>query len=146
MYPHEERYAFRYLSKDGREKVCYPRSKEKRDENYAYCKAHGVTVVSCQKLYPFSTEKNQHNFGLIHDICFNTMYDMESGEVPMDKAEYERLSDLKDRAERFFCLPLPIAWLPWEEYRDAKEIAQMAILHRQNACIENGRPDLVAYC
>ena len=146
-YQKEDRFALRYISnKDGKEKVCYPRSIEKKNEQLAYCKAHGIRVISCVKLYPFSTEKNQHNFELINNICYCRLHDMAYGEVPMDRAEFDRLSELKEKAERFFCLPLPVAWLPYEDWREAKELAQMAILHRQEACIANGRPDLVTYC
>lgn len=145
-YRKETRYELRYLAADGTAKVCYPRSEEKRDANLALCKEKGIRVISCKKLYPFSMERNQHNFELIRNICLNTMSDMDSGEIPFDRAEYDRLSDLKEKADRFFCLPLPVAWIPWETYRDAKELATMAILHRQDACIAAGRPDLVTYC
>ena len=142
----ETHYELRYISKSGEEKVCYPRSEEKKNANLALCREKGIRVISCKKLYPFSMEKNQHNFELIRNICYNRMSDMDSGEVPYDAEEYARLSELNEKANEYWCLPLPIAWLPWETYRDAKELAQMAILHRQNACIEAGRPDLVAYC
>lgn len=147
MYKKENRFALRYISnKTGTEKVCYPRSIEKRDEQLAYCKAHGIRVVSCKKLYPFSTERNLHNFELICNVCFNRMHDMRSGEVPMDEAEYQKLDELCERAQVFRGLPLPVAWLPWEELSEAREIAAAAVLHRQEACIAAGRPDLVTYC
>lgn len=145
-YKKEPRYELRYVTLDGKAKVCYPRSEEKKNANLALCREKGIRVVSCKKLYPFSMEKNQHNFELIRNICFCAMHDMDSGEKRYDAAEYARLAELAEKAERFFCLPLPIAWIPWETYREAKELAQMAILHRQNACIEAGRPDLVTYC
>lgn len=146
-YNKEQRWALRYISlKDGTEKVCYPRSEEKKNEQLAICKQKGITVLSCKKLYPFSTEKNQHNFDLIHNICMNTMHDMETGEIPWDGAEYDKLFELKEKAEKYFGLELPVAWLPYEELAEAKEIATAAILHRQEACIRNGRPDLVTYC
>lgn len=146
-YKKEERWALTYVSsKDGTTKVCYPRSKEKKEEQLAICKERGIKVLSCKKLYPFSTEKNQHNFELIRNICWNTMYDMQSGEIPYDEAEYDRLEATKEKADRFFGLPLPIAWLPYEEWSEAKELATAAIIHRQEACIRNGRPDLVQYC
>lgn len=147
MYAHEERYEVRFISlKTGKETRRYPRSSAQKDEFVSRLKNRGIRVLSIKKLYPFSTMRNQHNFELIRNICFNRMHDMNMGDARMDEAEYSRLEDLKEKAETFFCLELPVAWLPWEEYRNAKELAQMAILHRQNACIENGRPDLVAYC
>ena len=146
-FKREERYALTYVSKkDGSTKVCYPRSAEKKDEQLAICKANGIKVVSCKKLYPFSTEKNQHNFMLIANICFNRIHDMENGDIPYDEAEIERLEAQKEKADRFFCLDLPVAWLPYEEWKEAKEMATMAVIHRQEACVVNGRYDLIQYC
>lgn len=147
MYNKEQRWELRYVSlMNGEEKCCYPRSEEKKNEQIALCKEKGITVISCKKLYPFSTEKNQHNFELIHNICMNRINDMYIGEAEWDDDEIKRLEELKEKSEEFFCLPLPIAWLPWEKHCEARELANMAIMHRQDACIRNGRPDLVTYC
>lgn len=147
FYTREERYELRYISRfTGTEKICYPRSTEKKNEQLAICREKGIRVISCKKLYPFSTERNQHNFELIRNICFCARYDMDMADGPVDEAEYSRLLELEEKAERFFCLPLPVAWIPWEDWRDANELATMAIIHRQEACIANGRPDLVTYC
>ena len=79
--------------------------------------------------------------------CFSrNRHDMDLGEVEYDSAEYEQLEDLKEKANKYFCLPFPVAWIPYEEWKEAKELSEMAIIHRQNACIENGRYDLVTYC
>jgi hypothetical protein len=146
-YPKSQRWALRYISKrDGAERICYPQSEEKKNEQLAICKDRGITVLSCRKLYPFSTEKNQHNFDLIHNICMNRMDDMRTGEVAWNESEYDRLDALREKAEKYFLLPAPIAWLPYEELVEARELAAMAVLHRQEACIANGRPDLVAGC
>lgn len=143
----EDRFEIRYVSKkDGKIKNCYPKSKAGKDEQLRIAKERGIKIIHCKKLYPFNTYKNQHNFELIRNICFNTRYDMDSGEIPMDKAEYDRLGGLEEKADRFFLLPLPVAWLPWEDWKDAKELSEMAVMHRQDACIANGRPDLVTYC
>ena len=146
-YKKEDRYEMRYVMPEtGESKTCYPRTKEQRDRNKAYCKEKGIKILSCKKLYPFNTYKNQHNFELIRNICYNIRHDMDFGDIPMDEEEYERLSELEEKADRFFLLPLPVAWIPWEEHEEAQELATMAVLHRQNACIENGRLDLVQYC
>ena len=142
----EIRYAVQTANGNWSEKVIYNTSKEKADSNKARIKELGYKFISCKKLYPFSTMKNQHNFNLISDICHNRMHDMEMGEVEWNDSEYDRLENMKNRADEFFCLPLPIAWLPWEDWKDAKELSENAIVHRQNACIANGRLDLVKYC
>ena len=143
----ETRYELRYISKkDGTEKSCYPRSEAKKNEQLALCREHGVRVIFCKKLYPFNTEKNQHNFMLIANICSNRMHDMNMGEIEYNAAEYDRLEALKEKADRLFCAELPIAWLPWEEWTAAKELSTMAITHRQEACVAAGHPEWVAYC
>lgn len=130
---HEERFDLAYIGKDGTEKHCYPRSREKRDENLRFCEEHGVKVLSCKKLYPFSTMRNQHNFMLIYNICFNTMTDMQDGEIEFDEAEYERLEATRDKAGEFFCMELPIAWVPWETLCEMREMAAAAEWHRDAA-------------
>lgn len=149
-YTKDERFALRYevptAGGNWDEKVCHVKGKEKLEANKAKCKELGYKVVSVKKLYPFSTIKNQHNFELINNICFNRMYDIQNGSKEQYEGEYDRLFDLRDKAERFFCLPLPVAWLPYEEWKEAKELSMSAVLHREQVCIENGRLDLLQYC
>ena len=134
MVNREARYELRYISKKtGEEKCCYPRSKAKRDEQLALCRENGVTVVSCKKLYPFSTMRNQHNFELIYNICYNTMADMDMGDIPYDAEEYERLQKTREKAGQFEVMDLPVAWVPWETYCEMKEMAAAAECHRDIA-------------
>lgn len=146
----EQRWELKYAvpSADGGrvEKTCFPRSEEQREKNLHICKDRGYAVLSCKKLYPFNMASNQHNFSLISDICFNRMHDMETGETNWDSAEYDKLQATKEKAERFFCWSSPVAWLTWEDWKDAKELSVAAVIHRQEACIAAGRPDLVQYC
>lgn len=145
----EQKWEMRYEvpTADGwKEKVCYPKSEEQREKNFQTIKRAGYKLISCKKLYPFNTYKNQHNFELINNLCYNEMHDMELGEKPFDKYRFDELWDMQEKAEKFFCLPLPMAWLPWEDWKEAKRLSEMAIMHRQDACIENGRYDLVTYC
>ena len=135
MFQREDRYELRYISlKDGTEKRCYPRSKAKRDEQLAICKERGITVVSCKKLYPFSTMKNQHNFELIYNICFNQMGDMEMGDIEWNSEEYDRLAARRDKAGEFRCMELPVVWVPWETFQEMREMAAAAECHRDAAC------------
>ena len=147
---HEQRWELRYqILKDGEwvDKVCYPRSEEKRAEEIEKLKTNDhYRFVSCKKMYPFSMTKNQHNFELIRNVCFNRMHDMESGEIPFDQREYDRLFDLRERASDFFGRYGEITWMVWDDLKDAKELVMLAVNHRMCACIANGRPDLVQYC
>lgn len=147
----EQRWELKYAVRKGdgwENRVCYPHSQEKVDENKAKIEAsENLRLVSCKKMYPFDMWNNQHNFVLISNICYNRMHDMESGEIPFDSDEYDRLSALKDRADYLTALMYaPITWMVWDDLKDARELAQMAINHRVQACIENGRADLVRYC
>lgn len=149
-YEREDRWEFRYSipHDDGtcEDKTCYPKSKEQIEKNKDFCQSHGYEVISINKLYPFSTMKNQHNFDLIHTLVMIDLYEIWEGQKQVSDEEYQRLEHLRDLSERFFSLPLPVAWLTWDDWKKAHELAQQAIIHRQNACIENGRPDLVTYC
>ena len=118
----------------------------KKKQNLEACKRQGYHVMSVKTLYPFSTAKNQHNFDLIHSLCFNLMSEMERGEREMNIEQYEGLEEMIQLADKYMCLELPVAWLPWEDYSKAKELAMMAVSHREQRCIEAGRTDLLRYC
>lgn len=147
----EMRWELRYRAlKNGKwiDKICYPRSEEKKAENLAKIAASDtLQYVSCKKMYPFDMWNNQHNFELIANICYNRMRDMEDGEIKFDQAEYDRLSALREKADRLFCMMTgPITWLVGEDLAAAKELSMMARNHRAQACIENRRADLERYC
>ncbi|MCQ2113309.1 MAG: hypothetical protein MJY95_08230 [Bacteroidaceae bacterium] len=142
----EQRWEFRYINGNGIHKVAYPRNEAEKERCIKIAKEKGFEIESCKKMYPFSMNKNQHNFELIANICANTLYDMMYGDIKFDGAEFDRLEHLKDRAEHFFCMGAGIVWLTYEDYREAKELSEMAIMHREEACIRAGRYDLVKYC
>ena len=149
MYQKQQKWEFRYIyRKNGeeKEKVVYPKDEATVELNRELCLEYGFTVISVKKLYPFNTEKNQHNFMLISNLCSNRIHDMVMGDIPYDPAEYDRLEEMQAKADELFCLSLPVAWIPYETLKDAKELSAMAINHRMDRCIENGRLDLVRYC
>lgn len=43
------------------------------------------------KTYFFSVRKHAHDIEFYRNRLFNTMKDMESGEIPMDKKRYDRI-------------------------------------------------------
>lgn len=142
----QEKYQFNYKTADGADKVCYPRSKEQIAANRQRCRELGFTVLSVKKLYPYSMEKNQHNFELIANRCFNIMADMDAGEIPYDAAEYDRLYEMREKAQRFFCYGGGIAWVPWEDLKEMRELAASAVEIRVQTCVRTGRLDLIKYC
>lgn len=131
--PRVERFEMVYINSAGVEKRCYPKSKQKRDDNLKFAKEHNIKVVSCRKLYPFATINNQHNFELIANITFNAMKDMESGKTEWNDDEYERLEKTHEKANEFFCMDLPVVYVPWGTYCEMREMAAAAELHRDSA-------------
>lgn len=141
----EQRFRIDY-EVNGKIKSVYPQSIESKEKNLAICKERGYKVVKTTKLYPFSTNKNQHNFMLVINKCHNKMYDMDLGHIPYNKKEYDRLYELAQKAEELYCLALPVAWVDGKTYREAKRISEMAINFRMDTCIRNNRYDLIQYC
>lgn len=136
-YPKEDKWEFKY-EVGGQTKFCYPRDKEQIEYCRRKCAELGGEVLSVKKVYPFSTEKNQHNFELIRNVCSNRMHDMDMGDIPYDEEAYDKMDDLKERAEQYMGLPLPVAWLPYEQLKEAKEIVAMAHEHRYSANLAAG--------
>lgn len=130
----EERFEFTYINSMGKQKTEVAHSRKRLDDCLKTCEELGYKVVRTRKLYPFSTMRNQHNFALIANICYNTMWDMDNGEIPFNRDEYDKLAETREKAEKYFCYELPVAWVPWETYKEMKEISTAAICHRDRAC------------
>lgn len=153
MYQRENRWRQTFVV-DGERRSYYPRSQESLDRNLEIAKKRGWQVLErCTKLYPYNIENNQHNFELIMNLCANRMSEMESGEIEFDQAEYDKLERTREDAEECWDIAYMrsrenpnIAWIDGKLLGKAKELAMAAIEHRANACIRNGRPDLVMYC
>lgn len=149
----EER--FRQIFVIGGEKMTYyPKDTATKDRNLEIAKKKGYEIVEkATKLYPFNIEKNQHNFELIRNICFNRMTDMEDGEIEWDGEAYQKLADLKDEANECWDIAFMrsrenpnIAWIDGQLYHKAKKLVELAVNHREAKCIEAGRIDLLQYC
>ena len=103
------------------------------------------------KTYPFSVAKHGHDIELYHNRLFNTMCDMESGEIPMDAARYDKIHDmyygpLMDLMEAIHGSRSPIAQLTGSQIGLAKRIVLWASETRAQSCIKRGRLDLLKYC
>lgn len=141
----EQRYRIDYKV-NGEIKSCYPKNEESKNKNLELCKKLNYKVINIVKLYPFSTSKNQHNFMLVKNRCYNKMYDMDTNVIPYDSNEYNKLYELAEKADRLFSLELPVAWLDGNTLKEAKRISKMAIDYRIDTCINRGRYDLIQYC
>lgn len=103
------------------------------------------------KTYPFSITKHGHDIELYHNRLFNTMCDMESGEIPYDAKRYEAIHDmyygpLMELMEAVHGSYTPIAQLTGEQIGLAKRIVTWASETRAASCIQRGRMDLLQYC
>lgn len=136
----QEMYRITYRAKDGAVKT------GNTDNKAVALERLGDRVISITKLYPFSTEKNQHNFELIKNKAFNLMCDIQSGEADGTYEDIERLESLIDECSQYMCLSLPVAWVDGKTLARCKEISRRATESRVKAVLELGRPDLIKYC
>lgn len=104
------------------------------------------------KTYPFSVQKHAHDIEFYRNRLFNTMCDMESGEIPMDTKRYDRIYDfyhgpLEELYEMMFTSrDGKTVQLTGKQIGLAKKIVVWASETRARSCIERGRLDLLQYC
>lgn len=104
------------------------------------------------KTYYFSVRKHAHDIEFYRNRLFNTMCDMESGEIPMDSARYDRIYDfyygeLEDLYHMMFTSRDGITvQLTGRQIALAKKIVVWASEQRAASCIAAGRYDLLQYC
>ena len=103
------------------------------------------------KMYPFSTEKHAHDIEFYSNRLYNTMVDMETGEIPYDEEQYNRIHDMYygELRELRNCMAgmcgRPV-YLTGKQIALAKKIVAWASGTRAATCIAKGRYDLVKYC
>ena len=141
----EQKFEIKYETSEG-VKTIRVKNEEAKVRYLEILNDKGYKVIKTTKLYPFSTNKNQHNFMLVKNRCYNLMYDMDMGNIKYNEKEYNMMTELAAKADKFFSLELPVAWLDWNSIREANKIARMAIEWRIDSCINNNRLDLIQYC
>ncbi len=86
-----------------------------------------ATQTCKPKLYPFSAQKHAHDVEFMRNRTRIIMSDMEMGDIPMDGAEYDKLSDRFDALTDLLtavistCRDGRIAWLTGPQIALAKE-------------------------
>ena len=108
-------------------------------------------MKTTEKRYPFSTAKHAHDIEFYHNRIWNTARKMETGEIPMDKARYERITamldgDLRDLMNAMCGACGRPVFLTGKQIALAKNIVIWASETRVNTCIKQGRYDLIRYC
>lgn len=105
------------------------------------------------KTYPFSAAKHAHDIEFWYHRMRNILDEMISGDIPMDKARYEKIEKaLEDPVfESMFSKVMsaccrPVIYLTGPEIGKAKEICAWASETRAATCVANGRYDLLKYC
>ena len=107
--------------------------------------------MSTEKRYPFSTAKHAHDIEFYHNRISNIMSEMESGEIPFDRARDERLYDMRygplEELMNAMCGACgQVIYLTGKQIGLAKKIVAWASNTRAESCIARGRYDLVKYC
>lgn len=104
------------------------------------------------KTYPFSVAKHAHDIEYYHNHLFNTLSDMESGEIPMDAARYDKIHDmyygpLMELYEMMFTSrDGRIVYLTGPQLALAKRIVFWASESRAQHVIESGKLRNLRYC
>jgi len=104
------------------------------------------------KRYPFSIQKHAHSIEFYHNRLFNTMKAMESEEIPMDKARYDRIYDFYygDLQELYTAMfdsrDGRIVYLTGKQIGLAKKIVAWASEQRANSLIKAGKTQYLQYC
>ena len=141
----ENYYCIRY-TQNGAKIVCKVIGEAAKIRKVEELKRNGRKVQSVRKLYPFNLERNAHNLELIRNVANNRMYDMLSGDLPMDEGEYQRLADIASRALGYLLSVGPTRWLEWDAWQEVKSLSDMGIEYRAEANERAGRPDRAALC
>ena len=104
-----------------------------------------------EKKYPFSVQKHAHDIEYRKNKIWIAMRDMESGEIPWDENQYDKmereldeLSDLLDAV--LFGGNGRIAYLTGKQIGLAKECVAWASCSRADILIENGKTEYLKYC
>ena len=104
------------------------------------------------KTYYFSVRKHAHDIEFYRNRLWNTMHDMESGEIPMDAKRYDRIYNmyygpLMELSDMMLSTRDGITvQLTGPQIALAKKIVLWSSEERANACIRAGRYDLIQYC
>ena len=104
------------------------------------------------KKYPFSIQKHAHDIEFYRNRLYNTMCDMESGEIPMDAERFDRIYDFyHNELEELYCAMFDsrdgrIVYLTGKQIGLAKRIVFWASEQRAKSCIESGKLDYLKYC
>lgn len=104
------------------------------------------------KTYPFSMSKHAHDIEYYHNHLFNIMKGMESGEIPMDAARYDKIYDmyygqLADLMNAIYsCCNPYVVQLTGPQIGLAKKIVFWASESRARHVIESGKLHNLQYC
>lgn len=104
-----------------------------------------------QKLYPFSVQKHAHDIEYRKNRVWLTMRDMESGEIPWDDAQYDKLeSELEALRDLYDAVIFGgngrIAYLTGKQIGLAKECVAWASNSRASHLVEAGKTQYLQYC
>lgn len=104
------------------------------------------------KKYPFSIQKHAHSIEFYYNHLCNTIYAMETGEIPMDNARYDRIRNMRDgeilelMEAMYNSQDGRITYLTGKQIGLAKKIVAWASEQRANSLINAGKLEYLKYC
>lgn len=103
------------------------------------------------KLYPFSVRKHAHDIELRNNRVWNTLRDMESGEIEWDEKKYDTLTAHQEKVQELLDVILSsgngyVVYLTGEQIGLAKEIVAWASGVRTESLIASGKTEWLQYC
>jgi len=104
-----------------------------------------------EKTYPFS-RRRVHDIDFYRNHLFCLMCDMESGEIPMDKKQYDWIYDmyygpLEDLSNAIYGSRNPyVVYLTGKQIGLAKQIVVWASERRASSLVEAGKLEYLQYC
>ena len=104
-----------------------------------------------EKKYPFSVQKHAHDIEFRKNRVWNTLRDMESGDIAWDEKQYDMLLDHLDQLRDLLDAVMNsrdgrIAYLTGKQIALAKDCIAWASGVRANTLIKNGKTEWLPYC
>ena len=104
------------------------------------------------KTYPFSIQKHAHSIEYYYNHVKNTLAGMEAGDIPMDRARYDRLADfLEDELLPLYTAMFDsrdgrVVYLTGRQIGLARKIVAWASERRAASLIRAGKTEYLQYC
>ena len=118
------------------EKMLRVTGTDKKNEILKKIEAVGYRLISCNKLYPFSLNREAHNIELAYNAHKNMCSAMEDHELPWDNSVYEAVDEIRDLMDWVYGSYDPILWVPGDVYGKLHKWSVWAQCYRDDRNVE----------